>query len=272
MNQPNNTIASLQDLYYVTYSSVTRRELYEKQYKLIKVISGSAVLTGSNKTVEVRAGEYLFVNQGSFSRIIMHPEKSKPFGLVCLNFSDKFIHKYREQHLTPVTPETTLSPFEPIKPSLLFRALFASLQVYAQNKIMPDQQILNLKLEECLHILELEHYPVFCQLMSNQREVKINLKTFMENNFFYNAPLERFAKLSGRSLSSFRREFIRIFGESPNKWLIQKRLEKGYQMIAEENCRPIDIYWELGFETLAHFSRKFKERYEITPSELRKGR
>lgn len=270
MNQPNNTIASLQDLYYVTYSSITRRELFEKQYKLIKVISGSAVLTGSNKTVEVRAGEYLFVNQGSFSRIIMYPEKNKPFGLVCLNFSDKFIHKYREQHMTPAIPETTLSPFEPIKPSLLFRALFASLQVYAQNKIMPDQQILNLKLEECLHILELEHYPVFSQLMNNQREVKINLKTFMENNFFYNAPLERFAKLSGRSLSSFRREFIRIFGESPNKWLIQKRLEKGYKMIAEENCRPIDIYWELGFETLAHFSRKFKERYEITPSELRK--
>lgn len=53
------------------------------------------------------------------------------------------------------------------------------------------------------------------------------------------------------------------------KWLIDKRLEVAYHKIAEERQRPSDIYWELGFETLAHFSRKFKEKYHMSPSQLK---
>lgn len=271
MNQNNhNSVASLQDLYYVSYNTVTRRELYEKQYKIIRVISGVSVLTGGDKTIKVYPGEYVFVNQGGFSRITMYPKKKKPFKLICLNFSDKFLHKYRDQNLIPALSEQNIPPFVPVAASVPLSSLFASLQVYAQHNAMPHQPILNLKLEECLHILEREQYALFCRLLSHQTEVKNNLKEFMENNYFHNAPLERFAKLSGRSLSSFRREFIEVFGETPNKWLIRKRVEKGYEMLIAENCRPIDIYWELGFETLAHFSRKFKEQYGITPSELRK--
>ncbi|MEG1675980.1 MAG: AraC family transcriptional regulator [Bacteroidales bacterium] len=272
MNPNKLPIPSLQELYYVTYPIITRRELYEKQYKVIKIISGMAELSGNNKTVNVRRGEYLFVNQGGFSRITMIPEKNAPFKLICLNFSDKFIQKYKEHHLTPAVIENSFIPFHVMRGSVLFEALFSSLQVYAQKEFTPDQQILNLKLEESLHILELEYYSIFCRMMSNYKITKINLKEFMEHNFIYNAPLERFAKLSGRSLSTFRREFIELFDETPNKWLIRKRLERGYEMIAREGARPIDIYWELGFETLAHFSRRFKEQYGINPSELRKGK
>lgn len=270
MNLSNNTILSLQDLYYVTYTSVTRRELYEYHYKVIRIISGSAVLSGNDKTIQVSRGEYLFINQGGFSRITMYPDKDKPFQLICLNFSDRFLQKYREQNLSPMVSESSLSSFEPIQESILLNALYSSLSLYAENEVMPDQRILTIKLEECLHILELENYAIFCQLLSNQVAVKVNLREFMETNYVYNAPLERFARFSGRSLSSFRREFMNTFEESPNKWLIRKRLERGYDKIVSENCRPIDIYWELGFETLAHFSRKFKEHYNITPSDLRK--
>jgi hypothetical protein len=44
---------------------------------------------------------------------------------------------------------------------------------------------------------------------------KLNLEEFMLKNFHYNAPIEHFAKLSGRSLTSFKREFSDIFKTSP---------------------------------------------------------
>lgn len=52
----------------------------------------------------------------------------------------------------------------------------------------------------------------------------------------------------------------------PHKWILQKRLETAYKRIVEYREKPSDIFWELGFETLAHFSRKFKEHYGYAPS------
>ncbi len=46
----------------------------------------------------------------------------------------------------------------------------------------------------------------------------------------HNIPLEKFATLTGRSISTFKRDFQAIFKETPNKWLIKKRLDLAHLM------------------------------------------
>jgi AraC-like DNA-binding protein len=50
----------------------------------------------------------------------------------------------------------------------------------------------------------------------------------------FNMPLEKFAYLTGRSLSSFKRDFNKAFNTTPQRWLTQKRLELAHYELSEE--------------------------------------
>ena len=99
--------------------------------------------------------------------------------------------------------------------------------------------------------------------------MKPNLEEFMLKNFHHNAPVESFARRSGRSLSTFKREFAKTFGTTPAKWLKDQRLSEAFYLIKHKNKKPQDIYIELGFENLSHFYVSFKQKYGHTPAEIR---
>lgn len=92
-----------------------------------------------------------------------------------------------------------------------------------------------------------------------------DLLNYMNMNFMYNIPLELFARQSGRSLSSFNREFRKIFKATPRKWLMKKRLSFAFELILSGK-KPNDIYLQSGFEDLGHFSRAFKREFGVVPS------
>jgi AraC-like DNA-binding protein len=88
----------------------------------------------------------------------------------------------------------------------------------------------------------------------------------MLKNYHFNVELQRFAYLTGRSLSTFKRDFEKIFHVTPSRWLVQKRLEEAYHLIRDEGKAPSDVYLEVGFEDLSHFSFAFKKKYGLAPS------
>jgi AraC-like DNA-binding protein len=97
---------------------------------------------------------------------------------------------------------------------------------------------------------------------------KIDLEEFMCKNFMFNVSLETFAKMTGRSLSTFKRDFGKVFNSSPSRWLKKKRLEHAHYLIKVKRKTPSDVYLEVGFENLSHFSSSFKEAYGYNPSAL----
>lgn len=95
---------------------------------------------------------------------------------------------------------------------------------------------------------------------------KIDLEAFMLQNFHFNVAMKRFAYLTGRSLATFKRDFEKIFHASPSRWLQQKRLQEAYYLIKEKGRKTSDVYLEVGFEDLSHFSFAFKKAYGVAPS------
>ena len=74
--------------------------------------------------------------------------------------------------------------------------------------------------------------------------------------------------LSGRSLSSFKCDFQSIYGETPAKWIREKRLSKARQILQSSQMSVADVAYSLGFENPTHFSRIFKQQYGLSPSSL----
>jgi AraC-like DNA-binding protein len=124
------------------------------------------------------------------------------------------------------------------------------------------------KYEELLIIL-LKNQPELAGIFFDYaKPEKINLEEFMNRNYKFNVSVERFAYLTGRSISAFKRDFKTIFNQTPNRWLIQKRLQEAYFLISKKGEKASQIYLDLGFEALSHFSYAFKKLFGITPTEL----
>ena len=97
---------------------------------------------------------------------------------------------------------------------------------------------------------------------------KIDLEAYMNRYFSYNVPISQFAQLTGRSISSFKRDFTKTFDATPEKWLQKRRLEMAYFLILQKNKKPSEVYLEVGFENLSHFSFAFKKQFGLPPSKV----
>lgn len=60
---------------------------------------------------------------------------------------------------------------------------------------------------------------------------KIDLESFMNQNFHFNVKMDKFAYLTGRSLAAFKLDFNQEFGISPGRWLIRKSLKEAYKLL-----------------------------------------
>ena len=90
----------------------------------------------------------------------------------------------------------------------------------------------------------------------------------MEEHYMYNLPLEKFAFLTGRSLTTFKSDFKKTFNNTPGKWLTQKRLNLAHHKLDVEKLKTSDVYLSVGFENLSHFSFAFKKAFGYSPSSL----
>jgi transcriptional regulator GlxA family with amidase domain len=94
-------------------------------------------------------------------------------------------------------------------------------------------------------------------------------KEIVEANIYEPVAMERLAALTNHSLTSFKKEFKRIYNTTPGAYIIRKRVERVADLLTfsdEDICR---IGYQCGFTSPAHLSRVFKSRYGITPSEYR---
>ena len=79
--------------------------------------------------------------------------------------------------------------------------------------------------------------------------------------------MEEIANYTGRSLSTFKRDFKKCSTLSPREWLIRRRLEAARELIRKGGRKVSDICFEVGFKNLSHFSKIYKETYGIPPTE-----
>jgi AraC-like DNA-binding protein len=153
-----------------------------------------------------------------------------------------------------------------LKPNDLLTYYFDSLAPYMTGTHGTRDALTSLKVREAIMIL-IETNPELKDALFDFNEPgKMDLEEYMNGHFQYNVSLDRFAYLTGRSLSTFHRDFKRIFNMTPGRWLLKKRLNEAYYQIKEKGLKASDVYLQVGFEDLSHFSATFKKAFGIAPS------
>jgi AraC-like DNA-binding protein len=230
------------------------------------VYKGKKIIHSIDGTIEVKTGEAFFITRGEYMMsevigkedyeslaIFFDHDKARsilsqlPFKLHNTSKNSQNIFKFELNSDIQNTIDT--------------------LQNYLQTKPKFADELITLKLKELIFLILStplkENFINFCQ---NLTKDKNDLKSFMENHFEKDLTLEEFARLSGRSLSGFKSEFKSLFNETPMRWILNKKLEKGKFLIQELGYNVGDAAITAGFKTHAHFSRLYKKQYNTTPS------
>lgn len=222
-----------------------------------------------NKNYSLKSGEYCIVRKNHLARYNKQKQNDE-FEKVVVLFDETFLKKFQVRHQTKTTNFKSVEAFIRLNKTELIPDFIHSLMPYYKGSGKIDKSFTDVKREELLIILLQSQAELAGVFFDFGIPEKINLEAFMNRNYKFNVSIERFAYLTGRSLSAFKRDFKQTFNDTPNRWLIQKRLQEAHFLIDKKHKRPSEIYLDLGFEDLSHFSFAFKKSFGLTPTELSK--
>jgi AraC-like DNA-binding protein len=243
-------------------------EQFIPEHFFLYLAKGKMTGFDGNREYVLNAGEYCMVCRNHLARYNKEKDNGQ-FEKVVIIFDEPFLQKFKQDNrIADVISVSHENAFLPLKKHKLIPNYINSLTPYYNNNGDVDETFSRLKREELLLILLKTNPELSTVLFDFGIPQKIDLESYMNRNYKFNVSMERFAYLTGRSLSSFKRDFKRTFNATPGHWLKQKRLQEAYFLIEKKHKKPIEIYLELGFEDLSHFSYAFKKQFNISPSEV----
>lgn len=242
-------------------------EQFVAEHLFLYLAKGSITGYDGNKRYALKPGEYCLVRKNHLARYSKQPDNDS-FEKVVVIFDEKFLKSYKEKHRISENSSSISNTFIQLKKDKLVPNFIRSLMPYYNGKGDIDETFADLKREELLLILLQTNPELSSILFDFGIPQKIDLEEFMNRNYKFNVSIERFAYLTGRSISSFKRDFQQIFNDTPSRWLINRRLQEAHFLIDKKAQKPTDIYLDLGFEDLSHFSFAFKKAFGYTTKQL----
>lgn len=231
------------------------------------LLKGSMEAFNGSEEYYLSSGDYCIARKNHLVRYKKHQHEGA-FEKIVIILDEPFLKGFAERYSFKGIRTDDKDSILNIKEDTVLKSYIKSLEPYYKGESQIEGAFANIKREELLMIL-LNNDPTLANMFFDFGiPGKIDLKEFMYRNFRFNISLEKFAFLSGRSLSTFKREFKAVFGATPGQWLTKKRLDEAYFLIRNQKQKPATLYQELGFEDLSHFSFAFKKEFGQTPGEL----
>jgi AraC family transcriptional regulator, exoenzyme S synthesis regulatory protein ExsA len=244
--------------------------LYTEYNCLFYVVDGRKVWHTAKGAHTIGKDSCVFVRKGGF---ILEQFMDTGFCVMLFFIPDEFIcETLQTKARLLVQYDQQFEPLMLLESNEMLKGFFISMSTYFSETKEPDPTLLELKFKEL--VLNIAGNPAnqallayFCSLMHEPQTAV--LRRVMEDNFCFNLKLEVYAELSNRSLSAFKRDFTKLFGCPPGKWLLEKRLVHALHLMRNRNRTVSEAAFESGFESPSHFSRAFKGRFGRSPTELR---
>lgn len=235
---------------------------------LVLQVSGQFTLETANQKISMKSGEMLLIGKNQLGQLTKTPLPPEGcYETIVIMLQEDLLRKIVLEEQIVVKQKYIGPPNIHIPRNNFLQGYFQSIVPYVRN---PEKEMLAtmgiLKVKEAVKLV-LHAMPELSGFLFDFSEpYKIDLEKFMQSNFHFNVPVERFAQLTGRSLAGFKRDFKKTFGTSPRQWLTERRLLEARHLI-EKKKKPSAIYLDLGFESLSHFSHSFKKKFGKTPTE-----
>ena len=248
---------------------IVNREGYISNHVISILLSGEQhIRPVDGKTIKVKPQEVLFIPRGMYYVSDLIPAEGT-FKSLLFYFDDSIIQEFLStSRVTEISKKAV--------PDHLKFGVVPTLQLFAKSLIsiykskqLGGKNFLRLKILELLYLLNgLAGEQQFANFLFHLTlPKKRNIKSFMEKNFDKPLKIEDYAYLTGRSLSTFRRDFKSFYNLTPQQWLKEKRMEKALILLKEGALNVTELSYEVGYENISYFIKSFRNRFGISPKQ-----
>jgi AraC-like DNA-binding protein len=249
-----------------------KEKFYLECNLLVYVISGKRIVHKNRVTWDLTEGVCAFIKKGAHIS-----ERMEDDGWCVMTFfmPDHFLGQLiiDNQKVLPLNdlPEAGTDHVIPLDVNELSKSFFYSMLPYFTQTPPPPEHLLELKFKELILSLlsNNSNRSLLSYLHLISKDKNPSMEEIMLKNFSFNLSLPEYAKLTCKSVPTFKREFKKIFNDSPAKWVMKKRLNLAMQLLENSSLSISDISYECGFKNQTHFSRIFKEKTGSSPLQFR---
>jgi len=153
----------------------------------------------------------------------------------------------------------------------LMKNFIDSIDFLLDNPSVSNESMIKIKLKEFLLLLSnSENAPTLLDFLSSLfKPYEYDFKNIVNQNIFSDLSIVEFATLCGMSISTFQRKFNTVFEQTPTQYILEKRMLKAKEMLANKNNRISEIAYECGYQSTSTFNRLFKKSFGLSPTKFR---
>ena len=228
------------------------------------VLRGRKYIYYGDTRYEVKQGELFYLGTGNHY-IEDVPEEGKPYEQIVFFYSPEDLHEilttlslnYRLEinsfHSCPAC-DNDLSHI--VYPAWnMARYFFSNINQYLKDDIFSDEPTVEkLKTTELIYLL-LAH-PECCiksRILKDANLAAEGFEQIIQRHIFDGLSTEELAALCHKSLTSFKKEFVKHFHEPPHKWFLKRRLTHSRLLLVSTNKSIADIASECKFTNTSHY-------------------
>ncbi|MEO2203547.1 AraC family transcriptional regulator [Paenibacillus pabuli] len=258
---------------FCLHTQGTKGSFFLKDHLLLFVKSGVYTVKYRNERYTVRSNEMIFLPKAIKVEYVKSGEPGSEYLLDYMMFylNGDILNKFADYADWKTIQSTNdVVPVSVIPVNVPMRAYIDSLQSYFNQPDPISDGLVGVKFMELLFHLAEINTNLLQQLLHPHPTERSHIEQVVKENVTNPVSIEDLAYLSGRSLSTFKREFRALYNSSPLKWIRNRRLDLASQLLLETTKPVTDICYGCGFENTTHFSKVFKMRFGVSPTEYRR--
>jgi AraC-like DNA-binding protein len=239
------------------------------------VRQGSFEFHVNEAQLNIAANYALLLNCINSGQQIQDTRAQSTCEVVIVTFHPEILKKIYDRELPLIlqSPNSIVSnkSSEKINNDFLIQKYIEGLLFYFENPMLVNEDMLILKLKEVILLLSQTQNAATIQVILSQLfSPKVyTFKQIIEAHLFSQMSIEELAQQNNLSLSSFKREFAKLYNDTPANYIKTKKLEKAAELLLVSDARITDIAFDCGFNDLANFTKSFSEQYHTTPTNYR---
>ena len=237
-------------------------------------VRGRSRLISQTEEMTMDTREGVVMHCGNFLNEWLEDDSNSECEAIAVHFYPEVLRKIYDKELPDfIKAVETMEPVQirKVQTDQMLKSYIEGLQFYFSNPGMVSDELLKLKVKELILLLaKSDNSRAIQQLISSLFTPKeYSFKEVIESNLYNNLSNEELAILTNMSLSSFKREFDKIYQMSPARYFKSRKLKRAAELLSQTSQRISDIAFTCGFAEISHFSKSFTTEFGVSPSEYR---
>jgi AraC-like DNA-binding protein len=257
---PNTKYPPFKEKHPAPFRSVAEGRVLP-EYQLIYIIEGTGTFSAAGKTWDVIPGSLFMILPG-----LKHwykPSKETGWQEHWVGFKGTYFNKLaREGFLSEERVFFNIGRYDYL--ASIFKRIFDEVKTQKPLYQMKACSAVLTLISETLSRSRRQEQPDFYQ------QIVEKAKFLMGTNIDGDINIPNIAAEIGLSTSRLNEIFKQFSSMTPYQYFIQLKIHKAEELLSEENISVKEAAWRLGFEDQYYFSRLFKNKTGIAPSDWKK--